>query len=163
MQAAVIIGPRKSGKTTLLSLVAEELERRGKTVAAVKYSHHSLEQENTDAFWLRRPGRAVVNVAPGETVVFWPEELSFERIASQMDADVLLLEGGDAPSRVPRILCLPEESSEAESYVKENAGCPIMASVGGPVAAGRAPHFREADPASAEKLATLILERGAAV
>ena len=163
MLAVVIAGPRKSGKTAVLSLVAEEFERRGKKVAVVKYSNHPLEQENTDAFWLRRPGRTVVNAAPEETVVFWPETLSFERIVAQLDADVLLLEGGDAPASVPRVLCLPEDPKEAMTFVAEAASLPVIASVGGDAARPDTPHFSEADPATAEKLATLILAGNVAV
>jgi len=156
MLALVIAGPRKSGKTTVLSLVAEELERQGKKIAVVKYSNHPLEQENTDAFWLRRPGRTVINAAPEETVVFWPEALSFERIAAQLDADVLLLEGGAAPVTVPRVLCLPEDPDEARSFIAENTSYTVVASVGGSVAATDAPHFSEAGPGTAEKLAALL-------
>ena len=157
MLALVIAGPRKSGKTTVLSLVAEELERQGKKVAVVKYSKHPLEQENIDAFWLRRSGRTVINAAPGETVVFWPEVLSFERIVAQLDVDVLLLEGGDAPVTVPRVLCLPEDPDEAQAFLTENASYTVVASVGGSVAAIGAPHFSEADPAMAENIAALLL------
>ena len=162
MQAVAITGPRKSGKTTVLSLVAEVLERQGKTVAAVKYSSHPLEQENTDAFWLRRPNRPVVNVAPGETVVFWPETLSFEAIAAQLRADVLLLEGGDAPLSVPRILCLPEDAEDAGECVPEK-GAVILATVGGAAPELTAPHFTEIDPVAAETLAALILRQGGAL
>ena len=160
MLAIAIAGPRKSGKTTLLSLLAEELERRGKTVAAIKYSNHPLEQENTDAFWLRRLGRTIVNVAPEETVLFWSEALSFERITALLDADVLLLEGGGAPADISRILCLPEDAEEAIACIAQHGDFTVIASVGGSVPAEGVPHFQEAEPVAAEKLATLILERG---
>ena len=161
MQAVVITGPRKSGKTAVVSLVAEILERQGKKVAVVKYSNHPLEQENIDAFWLRRPGRTVVNVAPEETVVFWPEALSFGSIAAQLHADVLLLEGGDAPVSVPRVVCLPEEAEDAGETLEENASFSILATLGGEAPGLDIPHFQEADPMAAEAVAALILQEGA--
>ncbi|SBW10044.1 Molybdopterin-guanine dinucleotide biosynthesis protein B (fragment) [uncultured delta proteobacterium] len=160
MQAVVIAGPKKSGKTTLLSLVAEMLERRGKKVAVVKYSNHPLEHDNTDAFWLRRPNRTVVSVAPGETVAFWPEELSFESLVAHLEADVVLLEGGDAPLRVPRVLCLPEDAEDAEAYMEEARSFTLVATVGGVAAIAGEPYFPETDPVAAENIATLVLERG---
>lgn len=163
MQAVVIAGPKRSGKTTLLDLVAEALERMGKRAAIVKYSSHALEKGNTDAFWLMRPGRTVVSVSPEETAVFWPEQLSFEAIVSHMDADVLLLEGGNAPASVPRILCFREE--EVGEPCEIEAGCfTVIATHGGCVdAPSAAPHFPSLDPAAAEKIAGLILEKGVVV
>lgn len=163
MQAVVIAGPKKSGKTTLVSLVAETLERQGKKVAVVKYSSHPLEQGNTDAFWLRRPNRTVVNVAPGETVVFWPEAFSFENLAGHLDADVLLLEGGDAPTRVPRILCLPEDAEDAGMFEEDLRAYTLLATVGGAAAVAGEPYFAETDPEAVEKIVALVLERGVIV
>ena len=109
MRAVVITGAKKSGKTALLTLVAEALERFGKRVTVVKYSTHALEKGNTDAFWLMRENRTVVNVSQDETAILWSEKLDFEALVTHVRADVLLLEGGDAPVSVPRIVCLRED------------------------------------------------------
>lgn len=162
MQAVVIAGPRKSGKTALLALVAETLERRGKRVAVVKYSSHSLEKGNTDAFWLMRPQRTVVNVSPEETAFLWSEELPFGAVARQVNADVLLVEGGNAPLSVPRIVCLSEDVDDAETFKRECGAIPIIA-VYGAAMPGDAPYFPEIDLPAAEKLADIILEKGIAV
>lgn len=162
MQAVVIAGPKKSGKTALLALVAEALERRGNRVAVVKYSSHPLEKGNTDAFWLMRPNRAVVSASPGETAVFWPEQLSFEAVASLLRADVLLLEGGDVPDFVPRIMCCREDD-EAEACAPEQGDFAVIATHGSRGAPEGVPHFPELDLQAAEKLASLILEKGAKV
>lgn len=157
MQAVVIAGPKKSGKTTLLALVAEALERRGKRVAVVKYSTHSVEKGNTDAFWLMRPNRTVVSASPEETAVFWPEQLSFESIVAHLQADVLLLEGGEAPASVPRIMCYREDEEPDEgdfTVIATHGSCDVP---------GGVPHFPELDPQAAERLAALILEKGAKI
>ena len=162
MQAVVITGPKKSGKTALLALVAEVLERKGKRVAVVKYSQHDLEKGNTDAFWLMRPKRTVVNVSPEETAVLWSEQLPFEAITKHLEADVLLMEGGDAPCSVPRIVCLPEDVDDAEFFARECGSLTVIAVYGSALPGGIA-HFPEIDPAAAERIAEIVLEKGAVV
>lgn len=160
MQAVVIAGAKKSGKTALLALVAEALERRGKRIAVVKYSTHPLEKGNTDAFWLMRENRAVVNVSPEETAVLWPWKLDFNAIAAQMRADVLLLEGGDEAFSLPRVVCLREDEEDA-AILEACAGVTVIATVGGAGGKLSVPHFPEADPSVADILAGIILEQGA--
>lgn len=158
MQVAVIAGPKKSGKTTILALVAEALERQGKTVAVVKYSNHALEKGNADAFWLMRPNRTVMNVSPEETVAFWPEQFSFESVISHLEADVVLCEGGDAPVSVPRVLCFKEdEGVDTTCLACEDGGYAILATFGVACAESGAPFFAEMDPHTAEEVASLIL------
>ncbi|CAK7073393.1 MAG: hypothetical protein DELT_02003 [Desulfovibrio sp.] len=161
MQAVVIAGPKKSGKTTVLALVAEALERLGKRVAVVKCSSHSLEKGNADAFWLMRPDRAVVNVSPEETVAFWPERLTFEAILSHLDADVVLFEGGEAPVTVPRILCFREDEGPDESWLACEEGAYTVLAVFGAAcpSTGDGVFFTAIDPVAAEKVASLILEK----
>lgn len=160
MQAVVITGSKKSGKTTILSLVAEALERRGKRVAVVKYSTHALDKGNEDAFWLMRPGRAVVNVSSDETAVFWPRRLLFAELAAHLDADVALLEGGDAPDSVPRIFCFKEdEGADKACLACETGAYAVIATVGSACPGSEAPFFAEMDPVAAEKITALILEK----
>ena len=160
MQAVVIAGPKKSGKTTILALVAEALERLGKTVDVVKYSNHSLEKGNADAYWLMRPNRTVVNVSPEETVAFWPEQLCFESVIGHLKADVVLFEGGDAPVTVPRVLCFKEDEGTDETYLAcKDGGYTVLASFGVSCSAPGAQFFAEMEPLAAEKVASLILEK----
>jgi molybdopterin-guanine dinucleotide biosynthesis protein MobB len=164
MQAVVIAGPKKSGKTTILALVAEALERLGKTVAVVKYSNHTLEKGNADAFWLMRPNRAVVNVSPEETVAFWPEQLSFESVISHLKADVVLFEGGEAPVSVPRVLCFKEgEGMDKTCLACKEGGYDVLASFGASCPGSDAPFFAEMEPLVAEKVASLILEKSSKI
>lgn len=159
MRAVVIAGAKKSGKTALLALVAEALERQGKQVAVVKYSNHPLEKGNTDAFWLMRENRTVVNASPEETAILWPGKLNFEDLVRHLCADVLLLEGGDAPITIPRIVCLRED--EEDLAVLEECGMlTVLATVGGRESTLPVPHYAEADPLAADSLAGVILAAG---
>ena len=160
MLAVVVTGHKKSGKTALLSLVAEALERKGKQVAVVKYSNHAIEHGNTDAFWFMRPGRTVVNVSPEETAVFLPDKLPLEAIAARVNADVLLLEGGDAPVFVPRIVCFREGEDADISFLPGSGTLTIIATHGETSPGLDAPHFIEMNPSAAEKIADVILKNG---
>lgn len=163
MLAAAIVGPKKSGKTALLSLIAEALEQRGKRVAVVKYASHPIETGNSDSFWLMRGNRSVASVSAGETVMFWQEQLPFDAIVRRMDADVLLVEGGEPPLSVPRVICIPEEAEELEAFLEETGPVTVIATQGDGESPCGAPHFPEIEPAAAEKIAALILEKGALV
>ena len=158
MRAVVVAGSKKSGKTALITMLADALERDGKRVAIVKYSNHSLDKGNTDAFWMMRPDRVVVNASPEETAVFWPCQLTFEDITSLLRADVLLCEGGDVPASVPRILCV-KEGEEGE----DNTSFTILATYGSGASLCGVSHFMELDPHAAERMVSLILEKAAVV
>lgn len=163
MIAVAVTGLKKSGKTSLMGLVAEALEGRGKTVAILKYSYHAVERNNTDTFWLMRPGRTVAGASPEETAVFWSRPLSFRELVSMLRADVLLVEGGTNLRKLPRILCLRDGTEEEMEALapgfKHNAGY-ILASVGSTPARADMPHFAEATPEASDVLASLILEKG---
>lgn len=161
MLAVAITGHKKSGKTALLSLIAEALEKRGKRVAVIKYSGHSLEKDNTDAYWLMRAGRAVVNVSPEETVFLWSAPLDFDAIVRRLDADVLLIEGDGVPESIPRILCFKDGCDEDAPLAAE--GVSVLATQGECPLPADAPHFPEMDPLVAEDMASLILEKGARI
>ena len=159
MHAVVIAGPKRSGKTALAALVAEALERFGKRVAIVKYSSRALDRGNTDAFWLMRPGRVVVNASPKETAVFWPEERAFEDLIAHLGVDVVICEGGDVPAYVPRIFCCHEDAEEEDCF-SGNVSFSILATYGSGEALPGIPHFVELSPVAVETLASLILEKG---
>lgn len=161
MRAVAIAGSKRSGKTTLLALVAETLESQGKRVAVVKYSSHPLEKGHTDAFWLMAPDRAVVNVSGGETALFWSEPLSFEAIIAHLRADVLLLEGDGAPGSIPRILCHREDGEADDACVPPPGAVTVIATHGACAAEPGVPHFPEMDLKTAGAIAALVLEKGA--
>ena len=160
MRAIAIVGPKKSGKTALLSLLAEALEGRGKRVAIIKYSTHPVERSNADAFWLMRPGRTVVALSPEESAVFWPRALSLKELAALLDEDVLLLEGGEGLAGMPRILCLGEDGDEDDLPESALTGGPVLALVGEDSGLDAPLRFAEATPETAEEIAPRILEKG---
>jgi molybdopterin-guanine dinucleotide biosynthesis protein B len=161
MRTVGIVGFKKSGKTALTALVAESLERRRLTVGIIKFSHHSLDKQNTDTFWLMRPGRVVAGCCPDEAAIFWSRPVPAKELAAFMDVDVLLVEGGKRYGDWPRILCLREtkEALQLRSPDGEEGGS-VLATVGAEPDESMGPHFAGVSPETADALAALILERG---
>ncbi len=179
MRIVSIVGFKKSGKTTLTGLVADALERKGQRVGIIKHSHHALDKQNTDTFWLMRPGRVVAGCCPDEAAVFWSQPVAAQNLASLMDVDVVLVEGGKTSGIWPRILCL-KEAGEAPLLAApggEILGCkPLpsamagetadsghlaLATVGAAPQVPYGPHYAELSPETAEALAEHILRHGA--
>lgn len=155
MRIISVVGFKKSGKTTLVGLLAEALEKQGASTGVVKYTHHDLDLPETDTATLLRPGRPVAGCAPAHTVFFEAGELPFESIVARFNVDVLLVEGGKTRVRGPRILCL-REPEEAPTLAGDNR---ISACVGAEPPDGfpPVPHFAEINEATAAALADLIL------
>ncbi|MDD2967300.1 MAG: molybdopterin-guanine dinucleotide biosynthesis protein MobB [Desulfovibrionaceae bacterium] len=114
MRAVSITGFKKSGKTTLMSLLAHVLEARGLRVGIVKCTHHGLDLPNTDTFTLRTKDRDVAALAEGESAVFWSYRRSVQDMLGVLNADIVLVEGGKALDFLPRVLCLHNEEEAAE-------------------------------------------------
>jgi molybdopterin-guanine dinucleotide biosynthesis protein B len=105
MRALAVTGFSESGKTTLIRTVIERLVARGERVAAVKHTHHDVNEEDRgDTSVFRRAGaEPVVLAGDGEAVMFLragierfayrdPREL-VDVIARNDAIDVLLIEG----------------------------------------------------------------------
>lgn len=107
-----VSGPSGSGKTTLLTALIRHLSQHGARVAAIKHTHHPVNDErrgDTQAFL---DAGAVVAILAGDhaATLFTPSSTSpidtatlSELIPLCADADVIFIEGfKDVPGR-PRI------------------------------------------------------------
>lgn len=118
MKAVSIVGPKKSGKTTLGLKLAEHFKAQGLTVAAAKFSHHELDWQETDTSKYARTCDAVAGLGPEETFVHWTEKRFLPDILPLLTSDVLIVEGGKSLGYLPRILCLPEQMDEEDDWLE---------------------------------------------
>lgn len=84
-------GPSGSGKTTRLVELIRAAVAEGRTVGAIKHTHHPLNEENrgdTSRF-LAAGARPVILAGDGEAVIF--EGTSTRRVAYSGQADLLEL------------------------------------------------------------------------
>ena len=105
-----IVGWKKSGKTTLVVRLIEELTRRGLKVATVKHAHHNfqIDDKETDSARHRRAGAAQVAVVSAKRWALIgelgnaPEPDLAEVIGWLGPCDLILVEGYKSAA-IPKI------------------------------------------------------------
>jgi molybdopterin-guanine dinucleotide biosynthesis protein B len=116
MRTLAITGPSRSGKTTLIVTLIRELVARGVSVAAIKHTHHPLNEDphrgDTGAF-LAAGATPVVLAGDGEAVLHGDGVVSRISFTSPLDLldglgsnviiDVVLIEGFKHFDGWPRI------------------------------------------------------------
>lgn len=106
VRAVLVIGGKKTGKTTVVELVARELKARGFTVGTVKHMYHGkIDVEGKDTYRHGLYADAVGAVAPGEHAVIFKRPGTLHDVARLMDVDVLLIEGFKDSGVAPKIVC----------------------------------------------------------
>lgn len=113
MRVVGVVGPKNSGKTTLICDVLKVLKERGLKVAVVKHSGHpvEVEREGTDTY--RFQGYADVTVLSdvrGKTTFFYGV-MDLEEILSKLDVDLVIVEGFKEKLRklnIPKIVTVKD-------------------------------------------------------
>ncbi|MDY0236280.1 MAG: molybdopterin-guanine dinucleotide biosynthesis protein B [Gudongella sp.] len=107
MRAISVIGTSKTGKTTTIEGIIQELTKRGYSVGSIKEIHFhafkmDIEGTNTDRH--KKAGATLVTArGDSETDILFQEKLSINEILSFYDHDFVIMEGvRDAP--VPKIV-----------------------------------------------------------
>ena len=108
MYTVSLVGFAKSGKSTLLALLAHCFETRGLRVAVAKHTHHGLDKPDTDTGRLCAPGRPIIGLGPDESALFFGGPRHLADLLPLLEADILLVEGGKSLGWLPRVICLPE-------------------------------------------------------
>ena len=123
MRVAAIVGESGSGKTTLISGLIRHFLAAGHTVAAIKHTHHPINEEHrgdTGAFEAAGAD-PVIFAGDGEAVIFTRDgtaRIGFQSPQELVDraaADVVLIEGFKRIDTWPRI----ELDSEARVSVQD--------------------------------------------
>ena len=109
MKIITIVGIRKSGKTSTVTSLIEEIRRRGKKVGTCKTVFcptFSMDKSTSNTAKHRRAGSELVCArAKFETTFLYPEALPLSKVLeAYKGCDYVLLEG-DYFAPVPRIVC----------------------------------------------------------
>jgi molybdopterin-guanine dinucleotide biosynthesis protein B len=123
-----IIGRKNAGKTTLVVALAQELERRKRSVATIKHGHHPAlaDTEGKDTWRHYHEGRAakVLIEAPGQRVLFerTAEEADPVTLARRYMADVaIVLVEGFSTAPLPKIEVFRSSEHKAPLYSPDRA------------------------------------------
>lgn len=107
MRAISVIGTSKTGKTTTIEKIIQELNNRGYSVGTIKEIHFhafkmDIEGTNTDRH--KKAGATLVTArGDNETDILFQEKISINKILSVYNQDFVIMEGvRDAP--VPKII-----------------------------------------------------------
>lgn len=156
----LVVGGKKSGKTTLIEKLIPELSGRGYRIGTVKHHHSSspleVDREGKDSWRHRKAGaRFVALVSPTEVAIFQDTDDATQLdqvIASLRGVDLVLVEGFRAESK-PRIQIRGGITQNGSSYTRDEY---LLALVSPEDSNGEVPCFR---PDEVRPLADLIEER----
>ncbi|RLC52216.1 MAG: molybdopterin-guanine dinucleotide biosynthesis protein B [Candidatus Cloacimonadota bacterium] len=117
MKVLSVAGYHKTGKTTLVINLIEELKKRGKKVVSIKDIHNedfSMDKEGSDSYkHLQTNGETVFARGLSQTYQIWKRRLSLNEMLSRLDADFVIVEGMKSAA-LPRILCAENEEQLTE-------------------------------------------------
>lgn len=116
MRVIGITGYKKSGKTTLILKLSDELIKRGYKVAVIKHINGNIDQVNTDTSKYKEVLTQVAAITSKESVIFLKNKKNLEEIIKYFEADIILIEGFKREKTFPKIVCLRKESEKAELF-----------------------------------------------
>ncbi|WP_419784088.1 molybdopterin-guanine dinucleotide biosynthesis protein MobB [Maridesulfovibrio sp.] len=150
MKAIAIVGKKKTGKTTMGLALVKKLTERGYKVGVLKHSHHGFDgAEGADTEEYKKIASCVAAYSPSESFVSWKQERTVQDLVPLMDADIIVMEGGNKVGWMPRVIMVREDNDDKEFYPE--------------LALRQIPACTPDNPPSEElldELADLVLEKG---
>ena len=113
MRVVGVIGPKNSGKTTLICDVSKVLKDRDIDIAIVKHSGHPVEidREGTDTYRFKEYADVTVfSDVRGKTTFFYGD-MDLEGILSKLESDLVIIEGFKEKLRelnIPKIVMVKD-------------------------------------------------------
>ncbi|WP_421077148.1 molybdopterin-guanine dinucleotide biosynthesis protein B [Methanothermococcus sp. Ax23] len=117
MRVIGVIGPKKSGKTTLICDILKKLKEMNISVASIKHSFHDVEvdKEGTDSYKFKHYSDISVLSDSNKTTFFY-NKMSLYEILSKLDNEIVIVEGFKEQLKelnIPKILMVKgDEGSE---------------------------------------------------
>ena len=116
MKAVGIVGFKKSGKTTLVMRLCQELSTRGYKIAAIKHTPSHIFFPETDTTKFKEHASFVAAIGQEETEIIIKGEKSIEDILAYCDSDIVLIEGFKREKTFPKIVCVKDEADKNELF-----------------------------------------------
>jgi molybdopterin-guanine dinucleotide biosynthesis protein B len=116
VKAVGIVGFKKSGKTTLITRLSQELSTRGYRVAAIKHTPSHIFFPETDSSKFKEHASFVAAIGQEETEIIIKGEKSIEDILAYCDGDIVLIEGFKREKTFPKIVCIKDEADKDELF-----------------------------------------------
>ena len=113
MKAIGIVGYKKSGKTTLVIRLSQELLRIGRRIAILKHVSGDMDFPDTDTSKYRAYVPFVAAISSKESEIILKGERTIEEILTYFDYDLVLIEGFKKEKSFPKIVCIKNEGDES--------------------------------------------------
>lgn len=110
MKVVGIVGYRRSGKTTLLMRLSEELSRMGYRVGILKRVSGHIDFPDTDTSKLRSYAPFVSAISSEESEIILKGSKRLDEVLKYFDGDLVLVEGFKREKTFPKIVCIRDET-----------------------------------------------------
>ena len=112
MKAVGVVGYKKSGKTTLVIRLSQELSKMGYSVAILKHVSETIDFPHTDTSKFRAHASFVSAISPKESEIIVKGKKRIEDILTYVDCDIVLIEGFKEEKTFPKIVCVLQPDDE---------------------------------------------------
>ena len=116
MKVVGVIGYKKSGKTTLVIRLSQELSRMGYRVAILKHASGDIDFPSSDTSKFRAHAAFVSAISSKESEIILKGRKRIEDILTYFDCDIVLIEGFKKEKTFPKIVCIRNKGEESELF-----------------------------------------------
>ena len=116
MKAVGVIGYKKSGKTTVVMRLSQELSRMGYSVAILKHASGDIDFPSSDTSKFRAHAAFVSAISSKESEIILKGRKRIEDILTYVDCDIVLIEGFKKEKTFPKIVCIRNKGEESELF-----------------------------------------------
>lgn len=116
MKAVGVIGYKKSGKTTLVIRLSQELSKMGYRVAILKHASGDIDFPSSDTSKFRAHAAFVSAISSKESEIILKGRKRIEDILTYFDCDIVLIEGFKKEKTFPKIVCIRDKGEENELF-----------------------------------------------
>ena len=114
MKAVGIVGYKKSGKTSLVVRLSQELSGMGHSVAILKHVSGDIDFPDADTSRFRSYVPFVSAISSRESEIILKGKKPIEEILKYCDYDIILVEGFRREKTFPKIVCIRNEGEKRE-------------------------------------------------
>jgi molybdopterin-guanine dinucleotide biosynthesis adapter protein len=117
VKAVGIVGYKKSGKTTLIVRLLQELSAMGYKVGVLKHVPDTIDLPESDSSkFFRAHAPFVAAISSTETELLVKGRKRIEDILAYFDCEIVLIEGFKKEKTFPKIVCLRDKNEEKELF-----------------------------------------------
>ena len=116
MRAVGIVGYKKSGKTTLILRLSQELSAMGYSVGVLKHVSSTIDFPDNDTSKFKVHAAFVAAISSRESEILLQGRKRIEDILTYFNCEIVLVEGFKKEKTFPKIVCIRDKDEEKELF-----------------------------------------------